>query len=472
MKETGQQQQPLTELIAITPLDGRYHTMTEELSPFVSEYGLIRTRMDVEARYLMALSDIGVVRPLTPPERKKLTSFGEELSLEDAGEVKKIEDEIKHDVKAMERAFRNMLGGTSLSDVVEKVHIGLTSEDINNIAYRLMLQRATSSAVVPRLEEIVLWLTDQAEENKAIPMLGRTHGQAAVPTTLGKEMAVFAGRLSAEVVNLKDRKLTGKFSGAVGNFNALRLTYPEIDWENFSRKFIKSFGLVPNMTTTQINSYEDMSAYFQNYLRINGILIDFDQDMWRYISDHWIVQKPKKGEVGSSTMPQKVNPIFFENSEGNLGLSNAIFEYFSRKLPVSRLQRDLSDSTVIRNIGTSLGFSLVAYKNLIVALGRVSPDLETIAKALDSDWTILAEGVQTLLREAGVNDPYSLVSDLIRGKHIGKEEWKEWAEGLPIDDGQKVRIKNLTPQTYIGDSVRITEETVKQIKSTFKPKTK
>lgn len=457
--------QGLTELTAITPLDGRYRTKTQELSPFVSEYGLIKTRIEVEAKYLIALSDIGVVRTLTDDERERLSSFGENISLEDAGKVKSIEAETRHDVKAMERAFRSMLDGTSLSDVVEKVHIGLTSEDINNISYRLMLKRATDASILPQLDGIIATLCDWADRHKATPMLARTHGQAALPTTLGKEMVNFASRLSNETEKLRGRKLTGKFSGAVGNFNALVLTYPDIDWVDFSRKFIESFDLEPNMATTQINSYEDMASYFQNYQRINGILIDFDQDIWRYISDHWIMQKPKKGEVGSSTMPQKVNPIDFENSEGNLGMSNALFEYFSRKLPISRLQRDLSDSTVIRNIGTALGFSMVAYKSILEGMKRISPDLDTIARALDEDWSILAEGVQTILREAGVKDPYSLISDLTRGQRIGKEEWQKWVDNLPISEEQKKAVRDLSPETYIGEAPRLTEEELRRIKS-------
>lgn len=462
MKE-GNQSQGLIELTAITPLDGRYRSRIEELSPFVSEYGLIRTRIEVESKYLVALSDIGLVRPLADNERERLLSFGENISLADAEKVKAIEAETRHDVKAMERAFRNMLDGTSLSDVVEKVHIGLTSEDINNISYRLMLRRATDASILPQLDGIITTLCDWSDQYKATPMLARTHGQAAVPTTLGNEMVVFASRLSGEVEGLRERKLTGKFSGAVGNFNALALTYPEVDWIVFSKKFIESFGLEPNMATTQINSYEDMTAYFQNYQRINGILIDFDQDMWRYISDHWIVQKPKTGEVGSSTMPQKVNPIDFENSEGNLGISNALFEYFSRKLPVSRLQRDLSDSTVIRNIGSALGYSLVAYKSIAEGMKRVRPDMDTIASALDTDWSILAEGVQTMLREAGVEDPYTLIANLTRGKRIGKSEWQKWVDDLPVSNELKAKARNLTPQKYLGEAVKLTEEELRRI---------
>ncbi len=455
----------LTELTAISPIDGRYRAKVEGLAPIVSEFGLIKTRVEVEARYLVALSDAQVIRPLEDAERARLMSFGTNLSYQDAQGIKKIEDTTRHDVKAMERAFRTMLEGTSLADLIEKVHIGLTSEDVNNISYRLLLLRATERVVVPQLDSVTGNLVGWADQHKAVPMLARTHGQAAVPTTLGKEMAVFASRLSGEVEDLRGRKLTGKFSGAVGNFNALALTYPEIDWVQFSRDFISSFGLTPNMATTQINTYEDIAAYFQNYQRINNILIDFDQDMWRYISDHWFAQKPVEGEVGSSTMPQKVNPIDYENSEGNLGMANAVFEYLSRKLPISRLQRDLSDSTAIRNLGAGLAYSLIGYKSTAEGMRRVAPDLETISVALNEDWSILAEGVQTLLRDAGVNDPYSLISKLTRGNRIGKEEWQAWVDELPIADEQKEIVRNLNPESYIGEAVRLTEEVVKRIKS-------
>ncbi|HKC14796.1 MAG TPA: adenylosuccinate lyase [Patescibacteria group bacterium] len=458
----------LTELTAVTPLDGRYSSRTEELRPFVSEYALIQTRMEVEAKYLIALSEVGVVRRLSREEKERLTLLGPNLSLDEAEKVKKIEDTTRHDVKAMERAFREMLKGTSLEDVTEKIHIGLTSEDVNNISYRLMLKRATQGVVLPQLSLVIDDLVTKAEAGKATPMLARTHGQPAIPTTLGKEIVNFAQRLNGQVQQLKDRRLTGKLNGAVGNFNALKVTYPDVDWVKFSEDFVSSFGLEPNLITTQINPYDDMAEYFQNYQRINNILIDLDQDIWRYISDHWFSQEVKKGEVGSSTMPQKVNPIDFENSEGNLGLANAIFEFLSRKLPVSRLQRDLSDSTVIRNIGTSLGYSVVAYKSLLTGLGKIHPNEGELSKSLNSDWAILTEGVQTILREAGVEDPYSLIANSSRGEHFGKEEWEQWIDGLPVDDSQKRMLKNLTPEKYIGLAVLLTEKAIKEIKSSNK----
>ena len=461
----------LTKLTAITPIDGRYANRTQELRPFVSEFALIKTRVEVESKYLIALSKIRILRKLTSPEKKRLNSFGPNLSLENAEKIKRIEEETRHDVKAMERAFRSMLSGTSLENVTEMAHYGLTSEDINNISYRLILKRATENVIIPVLDKFTNELVMQAEQHKATPMLARTHGQAAVPTTLGKEVVNFASRLNKETRKLEKQQLTGKLTGAVGNLNALHASYPDINWISFSENFVRSFGLEPNLTTTQINPYEDMVEYFQNYIRINNILIDFDQDVWRYISDDWFVQQAKKGEVGSSTMPHKVNPIDFENSEGNLGMANAIFEFFSRKLPISRLQRDLSDSTAIRNIGTALGYSLIAYKSVAEGLSRVAPNLDEIERRLNEDWSILTEGAQTLLRRDGVEDPYSLMVELTRGGHInGQEEWIKLIDGLKIEDNQKANLKKLTPREYVGYAAELTEMAIEEIKSSRKSK--
>jgi len=454
------------ELTAVTPLDGRYRDKIQELSDFVSEYSLIKTRIEIESRYLLALADIKLIRPLSKIEKSFLASLSLGVTLPDAEEIKKIESETRHDVKAMERIFRRLLKGTSLVDITEMIHIGLTSEDINNLSYRLMLQRATWTICIPILEEIINNLTSKAKDYKSLPMLARTHGQPAVPTTLGKELIVFATRLHTQVSELKKQKLTGKLTGAVGNFNALYLAYPKVNWITFSKEFVSSFDLIPNLITTQINPYDDMSAYFQAYQRINNILINLDQDIWRYVSDNWFVQEIKKGEVGSSTMPQKVNPIDFENSEGNLGLANAIFEFLSRKLTVSRLQRDLSDSTAIRNIGTALGFSLLGYKSIIAGLSRIRPNLKQIDKDLLKDWIILAEGVQTVLRKSGVSDPYSLIANLSRGYHIEKKGFGKWVNTLPIDDKYKNMLKKLTPHTYIGLAVELTEKAIKDIQQT------
>ena len=457
------QQLELTTITAITPLDGRYRDRVKELAPYVSEYGLIKTRFEIEAKYLIALSEAGVIRRLTAKERKTLDTFGENLTLADAQKVKQIEGETRHDVKAMERAFREMVEGSSLEDITEVIHIGLTSEDINNLAYRLMLRRASAEVCIPALDSLVDELIERAKTYKANPMLARTHGQAAVPTTIGKEIIVFAARLNGQVRKLEGQQLTGKLTGAVGNFNALSLAYTDVDWIKFSTKFVESLGFAPNLTTTQINPYDDMIEYFQNYQRICGVICDFDQDMWRYISDDWFIQEVKGGEVGSSTMPQKVNPIDFENSEGNLTMANGVFETLSRKLAISRLQRDLSDSTTVRNIATALGFFLVGTKSVLTGLSRVRPNLEKISESLNHDWSILTEGVQTELRKAGVSDPYSLIASLTRGGHIDQEKWQEWVNSLPINEDQKSPLAKLTPQTYTGVAVELTNRAIKEI---------
>ena len=455
---------PLSALTALTPLDGRYRERLSELAPFVSEYGLIKTRVEVEIKYLLALSEVGVVRSFSTSEKKLLNELAEHLSDRDVLEVKEIEQTTRHDVKAVERMLRKKLGDTSLKDILEKIHFGLTSEDINNLSYRLMLYRGIQEVLIPKLQELLDSLTLLSEQNKSLPMLARTHGQAAVTTTLGKEIVIFATRLSKQLRQLHGQKLTGKLNGAVGNFNALALTYPDIDWVTFSEKFVMSLGLVPNLYTTQINTYDDVIEYFQLLERINNIIIAFDQDMWRYISDHWFVQEVKKGEVGSSTMPQKVNPIDFENSEGNLGLANSLLEFMARKLSASRLQRDLTDSTTIRNLSTVLAYSLLGIKSVLTGLSRVRPNEAAILDALTNDWTILTEGVQTILRDANVSDPYSLVANLSRGQHIGEKEWVEWIRTLPISEELKKTLRELTPQSYQGLAVKLTERALKEIK--------
>lgn len=464
MKTKVEKRPKLTELTAITPIDGRYRDRVVDLASHVSEYSLIATRIEVEAKYLIALSDIGIVRPFKRNERGKLNSFGPNLTLQSAQKVKRIEEETRHDVKAMELVFRSLVKGTSLEDVTEMIHFGLTSEDVNNLAYRLMLIRATEHICVPAIDHLVTELVDRAEKYKSTPMLARTHGQAAMPTTVGKEIVVFAARLNKELRDLEERELTGKLTGAVGNLNALQFAYPKIDWLSFSQNFVRSFGFRPSLATTQINPYEDMIAHFQNYQRINGIIIDFAQDMWRYVSDDWFVQEVRTGERGSSTMPQKVNPIDFENGEGNLTMANGIFETLCRKLSTSRLQRDLSDSTTIRNIGTALGYSLVGYTSILNGLSRVRPNEEQIAQDLNKDWAILAEGAQTIMRTLGVNDPYSLMASLTRGRHIDQAQWRTLVDQLPIPEENRITLRNLRPETYLGNAIEITERAIEEIK--------
>jgi len=464
-----EQDRGLTELTAISPLDGRYRSderfrpSIERLASFASEEALIRTRIEVECKYLVALSETGLTRPLQGKERKTLIGLGQKLSYEQIEKVKEIEEITKHDVKAMERNLREIFAVTSLADLTEWIHFGLTSEDVNNLAYRLMFNRAKKEICIPTIDQIINKLTEQSEKYKTLPMLGRTHGQAAVPTTYGKELIVFATRLDKQTRKLEKTRLTGKLTGAVGNYNAHHLAFPDIDWISFSQKFVRSLGLDPVIYTTQINPPEDLIENFQAFQRINGVLLDFDQDIWRYISDYWLSQEVVKGEVGSSTMPQKVNPINFENSEGNLILANGVFETMGRKLSTSRLQRDLSDSTT-RNIGTALGYSLLSYKSTLIGLGKVYPNPEVMLEALNKDWSILTEGVQTLLRKEGVEDPYSLIAGLTRGQKIDSKAWKEWVNNLPIKDEVKEKLQNLTPTSYLGYAVKLTNMGLDDIK--------
>lgn len=463
MARQDNQYLPLEELTALTPLDGRYRSQSAPLATYLSEFSLIRIRMELEAAYLVALSSAGVVRKLTPEERKMLESLGPNLSLTDVKEVKKFEQTTKHDVKAVEMLFRKKVKGTSLEDLTEYIHFGLTSEDINNLAYRLMLKRATENVLLPSLVSLLESVVALAKEYKTTPMLGRTHGQAAIPTTLGKELVVFAARLHRELSLVKKHQFAGKLAGAVGNYNALTISFDTVDWASFAEKFVSSFNFAHSSAVTQTNTYEDIISFFQIIQRLNNILIDFDQDMWRYISDGWFVQEVKENEVGSSTMPQKVNPILFENSEGNLGMANAIIAFFVSKLPISRLQRDLSDSTVIRNFGSCLGYSLLGYNGTSQGLSHVTPNLTKIEEDLLEDWSILAEAVQTILRKNGVSDPYSLLKKLTRGEKITESAWKKIIKGLPVDEDIKKSLQTLSPKKYIGLAPQIVEKTIAEI---------
>lgn len=427
---------------------------------------LIKTRIGIEARYLVALSGVGLVRLLQPQEREVLMGLGPGLTLAQAERVKQIEDTTRHDVKAMEKAFREFVAGTSLEDVTEMIHFGLTSEDVNNLSYRLMLKGALQQVLIPAMDSVVHSLVTKAESYKDIPMLARTHGQPAIPTTVGKELTNMALRLAREISEIEKVKLTGKLNGADGNFNSMDFAAPEVNWVGLSMKFVMSLGFEPNLVTTQINPYEDMIKVFQAIQRANNVLVDIDQDMWRYISDDWFVQTVKVGEVGSSTMPQKVNPINFENSEGNAQLANWLLEGMSRKLPVSRLQRDLSDSTTIRNVGTALGYSLLAYLSTLEGLGRVRPNMDLISERLNDNWAILAEAAQTLLRREGLKDPYSLVASLSKGKRIRESDWTEWVLGLNesgVSAETQTKLMALTPESYIGLATTLTDIALNEI---------
>lgn len=456
------------ELTAISPLDGRYKDAAKRLAPSMSEYGLIRYRVAVEIAYFLALADEKDI-PLTLSKAEEdMVARIAALSENDAAAVKQIETEgafgrpaTRHDVKAVEYFIKERFKGTTLEEKAEWVHFGLTSEDVNNVAYALMLREGTE-ALLATLDTMIIRLESLAEEYASLPMLARTHGQPASPTTFGKEMRVFASRLKRECDRLASFSILAKLNGATGNYHALALAYPKTDWQRFSERFIASLNtekkgimLVPNLHTTQIEPHDSYVELFQTLHRINSILIGFDQDIWRYISDGWVKQKPKAGEVGSSTMPHKVNPIDFEQSEGNLGIANALFEHFARKLPVSRLQRDLSDSTVERNFGAAFAYSLIAYEATLRGLSRVNPDPLAMADALDKHPEVIAEAIQTILRREGQHDAYEKLRDLTRGADISLEDLHAFIQGLIIDEPTKLELLALTPSTYLGLSEKL-----------------
>ena len=468
MKSETRNNTYLDPLTAVGSVDGRYWTTTAELSEYFSEYGLIRKRLAVECEYLIALSEAGVgMRALTTEEKLTLQQLPQ-ISVEEAQIVKKIEKEgyegilaTNHDVKAIEYFIKMKLAKTSLADISEWTYFALTSEDINSVAYGMALRSALQSVIAPMIEEIGNLLSALAKEHAATPMLARTHGQPASPTTFGKEMRVFESRLARQILQLRRRSILVKFGGATGNYNAHAVAAPDIGWREFAKKFIARLNagykipLELNEVTTQIEPHDTYAELFDNMRRINIILTDFSQDMWRYVSDGWVTQKPKEGEVGSSTMPHKVNPIDFENAEGNFGLANALFTHFSQKLPVSRLQRDLSDSTVERAFGTAFGHSLIGYCSLLRGLGKVSVNAAAMLTELQSHPEVLAEAIQTVLRKEGVEVPYEQLKALTRGKQVTLEDFATFIEGLSVPDDVKNRLKALRPENYIGLAAEI-----------------
>ena len=437
-------------LTAISPIDGRYRYQTEQLSNYFSEFAVIRYRIQIEIEYLIALSKIGVVRKLNAREIKLLESFINKFDLREAKKVKEIEKITKHEKKALEYYLRDLLIATSLKDVSEFIHFGLTSDDVTNIIQRIALRDALVNLLLPTVENLNFDILSNAKTYKTLPMLARTHGQGAVPTTLGKEFLVFNSRLKREIEILRQTKFLAKLNGAIGNYNALNFTYPKINWQKFSKEFIKNFGLDVNPTTTQIPSYEDIIFFFQTIQRINGILLDFNQDMWRYVSDGWFTQENIREKVGSSTMPQKINPINFEQSEGNIIIANSLINAFANKLPVSRLQRDLSDSTVSRNFGVALAHSFIAYKLAKKGLSRIKANEQKIKHDLNSDWSILSEAVQIYLKKNGIKNGYEILKDLTRGQKMNKEMFTEMINKLPLNIKQKEELEKLTPENYLG----------------------
>ncbi|HEB97905.1 MAG TPA: adenylosuccinate lyase [Thiotrichales bacterium] len=446
----------LSSLTAVSPVDGRYGRKTESLRPIFSEYGLIRHRVLVEVRWLQALSrhqGIPEVPLLSEHANKVLNGIVDNFSEEDARRVKNIERTTNHDVKAVEYFLKEKIAGNQeLEAVSEFIHFACTSEDINNLAYALMLREGRGQVLLPLVDDVIHAITALAHENAALPVLSRTHGQPASPSTLGKEMANVVYRLRRQRDQIAAVPMLGKINGAVGNYNAHMIAYPEVDWPAFAEQFIIDLGLDWNAYTIQIEPHDYMAELFDAVARLNTVLIDFARDVWGYISLGYFRQKTVAGEVGSSTMPHKVNPIDFENAEGNLGLANALFGHLAAKLPVSRWQRDLSDSTVLRNLGVGLAHSVIAYDSLLRGIGKLDADPARMAADLDATWEVLAEAVQTVMRRYGIEKPYEKLKELTRGKGIDADSLRAFIDGLEIPDEAKRRLRELTPATYIGNA--------------------
>lgn len=448
----------LATLTAISPIDGRYGDKTADLRPIFSEYGLIRHRVLVEVRWLQALArhpGIPEVPPLSTHAEHVLDGIVTQFSLEDAQRVKNIERTTNHDVKAVEYFLKEKIAGNAeLEKVSEFIHFACTSEDINNLAYALMLREARAQALLPMMDEVIAAVRTLAHRYADLPMLSRTHGQPASPTTLGKEMANVAFRLKRQREQLAGVPMLGKINGAVGNYNAHLVAYPEVDWTALARDFVTSLGLEWNPYTTQIEPHDYIAELFDVLARFNTVLVDFCRDVWSYISLGYFKQKTVAGEVGSSTMPHKVNPIDFENAEGNLGLANAIFDHLAAKLPVSRWQRDLTDSTVLRNLGVGIAHSTIAYQSCLKGIGKLEADLARLAADLDANWEVLAEPIQTVMRRYGIEKPYEKLKELTRGRTVNGETLRAFVATLAIPDEAKAQLLELTPAGYTGNAAR------------------
>lgn len=449
-------------LLALSPLDGRYAAKVDALRPIFSEYGLIRARVQVEIAWLLALAaEPGIVElpEFAEADRAALRALADGFSVEDAARVKAIERTTNHDVKAVEYFIKERLRDhAGLAPALEFVHFACTSEDINNLAYGLMLAQARREVVLPAYQGIADALRALAHAQAAQPMLSRTHGQTASPTTLGKELANVVARLERQVRQIAAVELTGKINGAVGNYNAHVAAYPEVDWPAFARRFVEGLGLAFNPYTTQIEPHDTIAEIGDAARRANTVLIDLARDVWGYISLGYFRQKLKEGEVGSSTMPHKVNPIDFENAEGNFGVANSLFEHFSAKLPISRWQRDLTDSTVLRALGTAFGHTQVALDALAKGLGKLTVAPERLDADLDAAWEVLAEAVQTVMRRHGLPNPYEQLKALTRGQGIDAEAMRAFVESLELPEDARQRLRALTPAGYTGLAERLARE--------------
>ena len=456
---TGEQDEAL---MAVTPIDGRYRSRTRALQRYFSEYALIRYRVRVEIEWYLALAaspKIDALSAITAPTAKRLRALYTDFTLADARRVKALEDETNHDVKALEYFLKEKIGALNENLPLEMLHFACTSEDISNLAYALLLKEFVETELLPVLERVGAELAASAHRYKSVAMVARTHGQEASPTTVGKEFAVFAYRLERQVKNLRAQEYLGKANGAVGNLNAHRFAYPDIDWLAHSKAFVEGLGLVWNPLTTQIESHDFLAELFHTIIRIDTILLGFARDIWGYVSLGYFTQKTVAGEVGSSVMPHKVNPIDFENCEGNLGLATALFEHLATKLPVSRWQRDLSDSTAIRGVGTAFGHVIVALSSLERGLKKLELNPARVAADLEDDkaWEILAEAIQTLMRRYGFERPYEQLKDLTRGRAVDHKMIQEFIDKLPLDPDAREAFSRLEPRNYLGYAVELVE---------------
>ncbi len=453
--------QPISTLNALSPLDGRYAGKLDALRPWLSEAAFMRQRVFVEIHWLLALASAGLpdVPKISAADEVFLLSLPEHFSDTDAQRIKDIEAVTNHDVKAVEYFLKEKVAGRpDLLKASEFIHFACTSEDINNTSHGLMLRGARDEVLLPQLRKVLSVLTDLAIENAKVPLLSRTHGQPASPSTLGKELANIAKRLERAIATIAAVPLLGKMNGAVGNYNAHLSAYPDFDWENFSKDVVeKRLGLTFNPYTIQIEPHDGMAELFDAIARANTILLDMDRDFWAYISIGYFKQRTKAGEIGSSTMPHKVNPIDFENSEGNLGVANALLRHLAEKLPISRWQRDLTDSTVLRNLGPAFGHSVLAYDSALRGLSKLEVNHAVIAADLDNCWEVLAEPVQTVMRRYGIENPYEQLKELTRGKGINQADLQTFIRGLKIPDDAKTLLLEMTPSSYLGKAVELTE---------------
>jgi adenylosuccinate lyase len=446
----------LSNLTAVSPVDGRYGSKTEDLRPIFSEFGLMRYRVLVEVRWLQTLaadSDIPEVPPLSSHAVDILDGIAENFSQADANRIKNIERTTNHDVKAVEYFIKErIVGNAELEGVSEFIHFACTSEDINNLSHALMLREGRGQVLIPQMDEVIEAVRTLARDLAEVPMLSRTHGQPASPTTLGKEMANFVYRLDRQRDQVADIRLLGKINGAVGNYNAHLAAYPGIDWPGFARGFVESLGLNWNPYSSQIEPHDYMAELFDAVGRFNNILLDFCRDIWGYIALGYFRQKAVAGEIGSSTMPHKVNPIDFENAEGNLGLANAILAHLAQKLPVSRWQRDLTDSTVLRNLGVGFAHTSIALQSTLRGIGKLEADRQRLSDDLDGNWEVLGEAVQTVMRRYGIERPYERLKEMTRGRRVTQEGLTRFIDSLSIPEDEKARLKALNPGNYLGNA--------------------